>query len=356
MNIKEFELERWFAEYEHNADIMLAESGIRSLDSDRFDLDVGKVGYVIPTCGKRELRDKVGELYGLEGDNILFTCGTQEANFLTFISLLSQDDHAVVVTPTYQALNSVPESLCQTSKISLNPPDWKLDISKIEDAIKENTKMIVLNNPNNPTGRYHTLDKVKKIYEIAEENDIYLLCDEVYRELVEDPLSTVASMGKYGISTTSLTKAYGLAGSRFGWVAADDEVIDKAWKWKDYTTISPSIFGHHIAEQVFNGMREEILKENRGLADRNREMVDEFVEKYDLDWYYPFGVNGFIKIPDSFDSSVQFCREFFEEKKVVLAPGKVFGFDEYFRIGFGLETEKLEEGLKRLEDFIENDP
>ncbi len=354
MNIQEFELERWFAEYEHNADIMLSESGIRSLDSERFDLDVGNVGYVIPTCGKRELREKVGELYGLKGDNILFTCGTQEANFLTFISSLSKDDHALVVTPTYQALHSVPDSLCQTSKISLNPPDWELDVNKIENAIQENTKLIVLNNPNNPTGRYHPLDKVEKIYEIAEENDIYLLCDEVYRELVVDPIPPVASMGKYGISTTSLTKAYGLAGTRFGWIAADEEVIEKAWKWKDYTTISPSIFGHHVAEQVFNGMRDQILKENIELAHKNRNIVDEFVRKFDLDWYYPFGVNGFIKIPDGFDSSVQFCREFFEEQKVVLAPGKVFGFDEYFRIGFGLETDKLKEGLNRLSEFIEN--
>jgi len=353
MNIQEFELERWFARYEHNADIMLSESGIRSLESDRFDLNVDKVGYVIPTCGKRELREKVGELYGLKGDNILFTCGTQEANFLAFISLLSKDDHTIIVTPTYQALHSVPDSLCQTSKISLNPPDWKLDVNKIENAVQENTKMIVLNNPNNPTGRYHSLDKVEKIYQIAEENDINLLCDEVYRELVVDPIPPVASLGEYGISTTSLTKAYGLAGTRFGWIAADEEVIEKAWKWKDYTTISPSIFGHHIAEQVFNGMREEILKENIELAHKNRNIVDEFVRKFDLNWYYPFGVNGFIKIPDDFNSSVQFCKEFFEEQKVVLAPGKVFGFDEYFRIGFGLETDKLKEGLKRLSDFIE---
>ncbi len=353
MDIQEFKLERWFARYEHNADIMLAESGIRSLDSDRFDLDTGKVGYVIPTCGKKVLREKIGELYDLKAENILFTCGTQEANFLIFISLLSQDDHAVVVTPTYQALYSVPESICSVSKVSLKPPTWQLDLDEIKEVIQENTKLIVLNNPNNPTGRYHSLDKVKEIYNIAEENNAYLLCDEVYRELVEDPIPPVASFGNYGISTTSLTKAYGLAGTRFGWIAADKKIIEKAWKWKDYTTISPSIFGHHIAEQVFSDMKQEILKENRELAEKNRNIVDDFVKKFDLQWYYPFGVNGFIKIPNMFDSSVDFCKKFFEEKKVVLAPGEVFGFDDYFRIGFGLKTDKLKDGLERLGDFIE---
>src|SRR6056297_1013540 len=126
MRIDPFGLERWFAEYEHEADIMLAESGIRSLDASRFDLDPGKLDYVIPTNGDPEFRTSVGDRYDRTADEVLFTCGTQEANFLTFLSLLGDEGpvdgsegaaegatgdsgigsgtHAVVVTPTYQAL------------------------------------------------------------------------------------------------------------------------------------------------------------------------------------------------------------------------------------------------------------
>ena len=100
MDIDAFELERWFAEYEHDADIMLAESGIRSLPAARFDLDPGELGYVIPTNGDPDFRAAVGERYGRGADEVLFTVGTQEANFLAFQALMDAGDHAVVVTPT----------------------------------------------------------------------------------------------------------------------------------------------------------------------------------------------------------------------------------------------------------------
>ncbi|MFW6305119.1 MAG: aminotransferase class I/II-fold pyridoxal phosphate-dependent enzyme [Candidatus Saliniplasma sp.] len=352
MNIKDFELERWFARYEHEAEIMLSESGIRSLDAGRFDLDVGKMGYVIPTNGDPDLRDEVAGRYGRGGDEILFTCGTQEANFLTFITLLDKEDHVIVITPTYQALHSVPEAFADVTRVTLHPPEWTLSIEKVKEAVQENTKLIVLNNPNNPTGRYHSLNKVKALLDIAEDNGSYLLCDEVYRLLVEEPLPPVAKISHRGISTTSLTKAYGIAGARFGWVCGPKEVVDKAWRWKDYTTISPTKIGQHIAEQALGDMEDEILKENRDLAENNRAIVQEFIHRNGLDWYKPVGVNGFITVPDGFDNSVEFCRGFVKEYGVVLAPGKVFGFDDYFRIGFGLPTSELKEGLSRLEKYI----
>ncbi|MFW6040977.1 MAG: aminotransferase class I/II-fold pyridoxal phosphate-dependent enzyme [Thermoplasmatota archaeon] len=353
MKIEDFELERWFAQYEHTADIMLAESGIRSLDSEMFDLNLGKLGYVIPTNGNPTLRKKIGKRYKRSKDEVLFTCGTQEANFLVFISILEKGDHAITVTPTYQALHSIPRSFCELSKVWLKPPDWKLDIEKIEEAITKDTKLIILNNPNNPTGKYHPKEKVKALLEIAEDNDTYLLCDEVYRLLADDPLPPVASMNDRGISTTSLTKSYGLAGTRFGWIAGPKNIIDSCWKWKDYTTISPSILGQHIAKQVFEEMEKKILDENRKLAKNNKKIVQDFLDKNGLRWYDPVGVNGFVTIPDSFDSSVDFCKRVVEETSVVLAPGKLFGYDEYFRIGFGLPTDGLKEGLNRLDDFIQ---
>ena len=362
MDIAPFELERWFAEYEHEADIMLAESGIRSLDADRFDLDPGKLGYVIPTNGDPEFRAEVGARYDREADEVLFTCGTQEANFLAFLSLMddaaspsesaTRDPHAVVVTPTYQALHAVPEAVGDVSRVRLEPPTWELDVDAVADAMRPETAVIVLNNPNNPTGRYHPEEKVRALYDLAEDEGAYLLCDEVYRLLADDPLPTVASMGERGISTTSLTKAYGLAGLRFGWLAGPEEVVERAWQWKDYTTISPGIVGQHVARQALGEHEDAILDENRALAARNRDRVREFVDDHDLSWYDPVGVNGFVSVPDGFDGSEEFCRTVVEEQSVVLAPGELFGYDEHFRIGFGLPTDELDEGLSRVADCV----
>ncbi|WP_418286077.1 aminotransferase class I/II-fold pyridoxal phosphate-dependent enzyme [Halorubrum sp. DTA46] len=368
MHIDPFGLERWFAEYEHEADIMLAESGIRSLDASRFDLDPGRLDYVIPTNGDPEFRAAVGDRYGRSADEVLFTCGTQEANFLAFLSLLGDEGgvdesdtvgsgtHAVVVTPTYQALHAVPDAFGEVTRVELEPPEWKLDPDAIADAARDDTAVVVVNNPNNPTGRYHDESAMRAVYDVAVEHDAYLLCDEVYRLLAEEPQPPVASFGAHGISTTSLTKAYGLAGLRFGWIAGPEAVVERAWRWKDYTTISPSLFGQHVAEQALGRRETRILQENRELAREHRRTVADWVDRHDLDWYDPVGVNGFVTIPDEFDDAEAFCRTVVEAESVVLAPGTLFGFPDRFRIGFGLPTEELEEGLSRVSRVIEAGP
>ncbi|WP_144796472.1 aminotransferase class I/II-fold pyridoxal phosphate-dependent enzyme [Halorubrum depositum] len=375
MRIDPFGLERWFAEYEHEADIMLAESGIRSLDASRFDLDPGRLDYVIPTNGDPEFRASVGDRYGRSADEVLFTCGTQEANFLAFLSLLgdeagvggegSSDDwaddadaigsgtHAVVVTPTYQALHAVPDAFGDVTRVELEPPEWELDPDAVADAARDDTAAIVVNNPNNPTGRYHDEAAMRAVYDVAVERDAYLLCDEVYRLLADEPHPPVASFGSHGISTTSLTKAYGLAGLRFGWIAGPEAVVERAWRWKDYTTISPSLFGQHVARQALGRREPRILEENRELAATNRAIVADWLDRHDLDWYDPVGVNGFVTVPDRFDDAESFCRTVVETESVVLAPGDLFGFPDRFRIGFGLPTEELEEGLERVSRVIE---
>jgi aspartate/methionine/tyrosine aminotransferase len=377
MEIAPFSLERWFDQYEHDADIMLAESGIRSLSSDQFDTDPGELGYVIPTDGDPEFKAEIATRYDREPEELAFTCGTQEANFLAFLAAMEEDSHAVVVAPTYQSLQAVPESVGEISRVWLEPPDWSLDVEAVEEATGPETELVVLNNPNNPTGRYHSEETVEALYDIAAANDAYLLCDEVYRLLADDPLPPVASMGAHGISTTSLTKAYGLAGLRFGWLCGPAELLEGARQWKDYTTISPSIFGQHVARQALAEEREsEILARNRDLAARNRERVREFVATHEhrgLSWHDPVGVNGFLTVPDGFGSATSFCRQVVEEQSIVLAPGACFagspgGSEEgsgaespsdapdlegYFRLGFGLPSAELEEGLSRLGDFLD---
>ncbi|QLG61411.1 aminotransferase class I/II-fold pyridoxal phosphate-dependent enzyme [Halorarum salinum] len=354
MQIAPFELERWFAEYEHEADIMLAESGIRSLPADRFDLDPGDVGYVIPTNGDPDLRADVGDRYGRSADEVLFTCGTQEANFLAFLALLGSErgDEAVVVTPTYQALDGVPEAFGEVTRVGLEPPGWELDVDAVADAVTDDTAVVVLANPNNPTGRYHPEETVRELYDVAAEHDAYLLSDEVYRLLAEEPIPPAASFGEWGLSTASLTKAYGLAGTRFGWLVGDESVVEAAWEWKDYTTVSPSIFGQHVARQALGEAEDGILRENRELARKHHDIVVEWLDEHGLDWHDPVGVNGFVTVPDGFDGSREFCRTVVEEASVVLAPGDAFGHDGYFRIGFGLPTDELEDGLDRVGDVI----
>lgn len=350
MEIEPFELERFFARVEHDADVMLAESGIRSLPASEFDTDPGKLDYVIPTNGDPELRATIAERYDRTADEVVCTCGAQEANFVAFAGLMGE--HAVCVTPTYQSLRSVPDAFGDVTTVSLAPPTWDLDVDAVAEALRPETAVLVINNPNNPTGRYLSEETVKALYELAADNDTYLLCDEVYRLLDPEPLDPVASRGEYGVSTSSVTKSHGLAGCRFGWLAGPPEVVAAAETWKDYTTISPSKFGQHVARQALD-REDEILAENRALATDHRERVAAFLDRHGLEWYEPTGVNGFVTVPDGFPSGQSFCEAVVRETNVVLAPGDAFGVPDRFRIGFGLPTDKLEEGLARLDEFLD---
>lgn len=368
MDIEPFELERWFAEYEHEAEVMLAESGVRSLAADRFDTDPGDLDYVVPTKGAEDVRAAIGREHGRPPEEVVCTVGTQEANFLAFQSLLSPGDHAVVVTPTYQSLHAIPDSICDVTRVPLDRDDWTLEVDAVADALRPETELVVLNNPNNPTGRKHDWESVEALYDLAADTDAYLLCDEVYRLLAEDPLPPVTTLGDHAVSTSSLTKTYGLAGLRFGWLAGPEEVVNGVEQWKDYTTISPSKFGQHVARQVLDDRDDEphedepheaeLREEALAHVHENHEITAEWARDHSLAWPDPVGCNVFLEVPEGFDSSRDFCRTVVEEASVVLAPGDCFStdgerYDDRFRLGFGLETEELREGLERVSSVLE---
>jgi aspartate/methionine/tyrosine aminotransferase len=367
MEVDEFALERWFAEYEHEAAVMLAESGVRSLDADRFDTDPGELGYVIPTAGAPDVREAVADTHGVTADGVLCTVGTQEANFLAFQSVLSPGDHAVVVTPTYQSLHAVPDALCEVTRVPLDRPprdgdgaaEWTLDVDRVAAAMQSNTQLVVLNNPNNPTGREHDWATVRALYDLAADTDASLLCDEVYRLLSADPHPPVSSLGDHGISTASLSKAYGLAGLRFGWLAGPEHVVEAAERWKDYTTISPSKVGQHVARQVLcdDETDRELREEALAHVEHNREITADWANRHGIPWPEPVGCNVFLQVPGGFADSRAFCRTVAEDAGVVLAPGDCFAtggeaYDHRFRLGFGLPTAELRDGLSRIDAVL----
>jgi aspartate/methionine/tyrosine aminotransferase len=351
VEIDTFELERWLARFEIEADVTLGESGVRAVAADRFDTDPGRLGYVLPTDGDPAFRETVAARYGRTAEEVVFTCGTQEANLLVVLSALSREDHAVVVTPTYQSLRSLPAAFADVTTVELSPPEWDLDPDRVARAVEPETELIVVVNPNNPTGVVH--DAVEALYEIAADADALLHVDEVYRQLAADPAPRAASLGPHAVSTSGLSKAWGLPGLRFGWLVGPPWLAAAARRWKDYTTISPPQFGQHVARQAFD-REAELLGEHRTLADRNRQRVDEFLDDHGLSWPDTESVVGFPTIPEGFEDAEAFCLQAFEEAGVLLVPGTVFGHPDRFRIGFGRDTDVLEAGLDRLDALLES--
>ena len=264
MRIPSFAVEEWMNEYEHEAIFNLAETCVNPLTVEElirldgtepadFFEQVAKqkltYGHI---TGSPEFRQLVAGLYSsITEDQVLLMNGAIGANFLVFYSLVQPGDHVIAIHPAYQQLYDVPKSFgASVDLLHLRKENNFLpDLDELRSMVKDNTKLIVINNPNNPTGALMDDEMLKEIVAIAKETDAYTLCDEVYRNLLQEDqkISSIVDLYEKGISTSSMSKGLSLAGLRLGWIAASPEVIRECLKRRDYNTISCGLIDDMLA-------------------------------------------------------------------------------------------------------------
>lgn len=335
--------------------------------------------------GSDSLRRRVAALYHEGGEagplpleNVMITQGAIAANFLLCYALVGPGDHVICVYPTYQSLYGVPQSL--GAEVSL----WELkrengyvpDVSELEALAKTNTKMIVLNNPSNPTGSTIPGPVLEKVVDFAKSRGIIVLCDEVYRPLFhsmpdgEPSPPSILSLGyDKVISTGSMSKAWALAGIRLGWMASRDKsIIEAVAEARDYTTISVSQLDDQIASYALSDeVRPGLMKRNLELAKTNLALLDAFVQEHKgiCQWVRPTaGTTAFLQFTPQKQQGepvddVAFALDVLDKTKVMFLPGsKCFGhgadFKGFVRIGYVGSTEVLKEALKKLEVYVAN--
>ncbi|KAM0554910.1 hypothetical protein ACHAPJ_006646 [Fusarium lateritium] len=335
-----------------------------------------------PILGSQPLRERVaahcssGEI-ALTAENVILTQGAIGANFLALYTLVGPGDHVICVYPTYQQLYDTPRSL--GAEVAL----WKLrenngfvpDVTELASLIKTNTKMIIINNPNNPTGVPIPDRTLSQISEIAEKHGIILFSDEVYRPLfhggasgeaeVPRPVTTLGSYEKT-LSTGSMSKGYALAGIRVGWIATRDRSILSAIALaRDYTTISVSQVDDQIAAYALSPqVRPSLVKRNISLARTNAKLLKEFMERYKsvCSCVEPkAGTTAFIRFQNKNGepiNDIELCLDLLNKVKILVVAGShCFGGDEdfkgYVRMGYVCETDVLVAGLKELGAYID---
>ena len=225
------ELEIWFDKYQYAIDYDIGESAVKTLAIEDIDIDLEKVllryGY---HTGHPSLRSVIAEHYpGLSADHIIVTTGASEANFVVVSALVKPGDHVVVEHPNYPSLYEVPRSLgCEVSLFTLKFENgFRPDLDTLEKMITPKTKLVSLTHPNNPTGSMISEEDLRKVIEMVEAHDTYLLFDETYRHMAPDEslLPPAASLSPHAISITSMSKCYGLPGIRTGWLATRNPFI-----------------------------------------------------------------------------------------------------------------------------------
>ncbi len=371
MKIKTFKVERWMNDNEENCTYNLAETCIDSLTiKELLDLSGEDVteymteladtrltyGHIF---GSPELLEGISGLYeNINPEEIIPTHGAIGANYSAINSIICPGDNMVSVMPTYQQHYSIPESLgAEVRSVNLNMDNNFIpDIEEMRSLVDKNTKMITINNPNNPSGSVIPIDKMKEIAEIAQSVGAYVLCDEVYRGISEDGsyMPSIADIYDKGVSVGSMSKMFSMAGVRLGWIATKDkDLIEEVKERRDYDTISCGVIDDKLAALALAN-KDKIFKRNSEILMNNRRILDEWV-KSTPDVYYqkPIGGTTALVYYRKNMPSYELCTKLLETKGVLFTPGDCFEMEGSVRIGYAFDSKLLKDGLDLFGEFLQ---
>lgn len=363
MTLRPFQLERYFAQYEFQPALHLASSDCEALTMPELlalagaeDLSAWnsmKFGYT-ETAGHPELRKRIADGYeGIDAAQVI-TAVPEEAIYLTMRALLKRGDTIVSTAPGYQSLYEIAVEIGCNVKRWLpeeSPQGWHFNPS---DLNLEGVKALVVNFPHNPTGAQPTEAEWAQVCELARQSGCWLISDEMYRGLEPDGASLLAAASAYGkgISIAGLSKAYGLAGLRSGWIATQDqELLAAIQLYKDYTTICASAPTERLS--IIAMKSGEILRRRcRDIVATNLPVWNDFLARHTHLLAARPAKAGPICFPRwlAGDTS-SFCKRLVDEGGVMLLPSKVYeAGEDHFRVGLGRLN--FPEALNRFEKYI----
>lgn len=367
MQIESFALERFFGKHEFSAEILLASSDCEALSMAELvamaDAETGrmwadlKLGYT-ETPGHPGLREAVAGLYeGVDREGVLVVV-PEEGIFLLMHALLAPGDHVVCTFPGYQSLYEVARFLgCD---VSLWTPEeeraWEFNVQELDALLRDDTRLVVVNFPHNPTGFLPDRDVFGSLVECVRRQGAYLLSDEMYRFLEidsQDRLPAACDCYARAITLSGLSKSYGLPGLRIGWLATQDsEVLQRVSRLKDYTTICSSAPSEILALMALR-CRDRIIALQRSRIQTNLRVLDSFFQEY-RDWFcWNRPRSGSVCFPrmHAVQDTLAFCETLVKETGVMLAPSRMFHYgDRHVRFGFGRDS--LPDGIDRLSAYL----
>lgn len=366
MKLLNFETESWMTLHENNCLYNLADSCAKALTfQELYDLIEDKETFhhhlmdmtldYGPIEGSHHLKEGILQLYQRKNIEELAIChGGINGNELVLMTLLDKGDHMISFTPTYQQLYSFPESFgVEVDLIQLQEDkQWIPDIEEFKALIKENTKMICLNLPNNPTGTTLDNDMLWQLVKLCKENNLYLMVDEAYRGLYNE--LSISDIYEKGISTSGLSKILSTAGLRIGWIKTQDqELIKRINERRDYSIISAGPLNDYLACLVLEHY-DEILKRNRDILETNKK----YLEKWLVDNPYisctipQYGTICFLKY--HFDMpSKELCERLQNETGVFFVPGACFDCEYHLRFGLANDPDVVKKGLTVFKKWLE---
>ena len=370
MKIRPFAVEEWMNAYETGARYNIAETCVDSVSADELFRLCGEDSAAFwkqfsarrLTYGDIEgapaFREGICRLYKtLKSEEVITTHGAAGANHHVFYSLVEPGDRVISIMPTYQQLYSIPEGYgAEVKLLDLTPENGYLPaLEQLRELAVPGTRLICVNNPNNPTGALMSTELLQEIVKIAKSIDAYVLCDEVYRHLTQEDVwcESIVDLYEKGISVSSMSKVFSLAGLRLGWIATHDEALRKALlSHRDYNHISCGLFDEALAAVALQHS-DVILERNRGIVRENLAVLDAWVQSETrIRYRRPQAGTTALVYYDYTPDSYTFCTRMYHETGAFVTPGDCFEQPKSMRIGYASDVQTLKDGLAAISAFL----
>lgn len=295
------------------------------------------------------LREAIGRRYDVSADMVVTADGTSMANMLALAALIAPGDEVLVEHPAYEPLLAAISFAGATIRRFERRLDdgFRLDPAAVDAAMTDATRLVVLTNLNNPSGVLAAERELAAIGAIASAHGARVLIDEVYLDAAKPRPRSAVHLGPEFVTTSSLTKVYGLSGLRCGWILAEPELAERIWRLNDLFVVNRAHADERLAcialEQI-----EAVIGDNTALLQRNRDAFNAFLaSRKDLECEQ--AVHGITAFPRWLGGDTDRLDAMLHERyDTAVVPGRWFEFSNHFRIGFGVPTNDFAEGLSRL--------
>jgi aspartate/methionine/tyrosine aminotransferase len=371
MEFPAFGVEDWLNVWEKSATFDISQSTIASFTLEEL---LGIDGHTTPAKffselaavpmnygwieGSPEFKDLVAARYRATApENILQTNGGTGANLLVALALVKPGDHVVACCPGYQQLYDIPKTLgAELSMLTLREDlGWNPDPDELLSLIRPDTRLIALNNANNPTGTIIEEALMLRIVERAREVGAWIWVDEVFHSLDPSvPMTSIVDLYERGIATDSISKTYSVPGVRVGWTASGPQTAAEFRKLRDYTMICAGVLDDALAVHVLRNA-EAVLARNRAIVTKNLEILTDWVAREPrVSLVAPRSVPVSFVAFDIAPDIETFCTDLLRDTGVLLVPGSRFGIPGHARLGYCTRTETLVHGLEALSRYLRN--
>jgi aspartate/methionine/tyrosine aminotransferase len=362
MQFQNFDLEQFQSQFERTVEYNLADSSVKGANvSDILAGEDAAPLLELPLFypevnGTELLRERIAALYpNAAANNVLVTVGAAQANSMICETMLEAGDEVIVVSPGYRQVWGLAWNLgCRVKEAQLRPENnWRLDLGELESLAGPKTRLISIVNPNNPTGSMLTREEMQRVVRLCQKTGAWLHADEVYNGTELNGDETPAFWGMYDklLCVNSLSKAYGLAGLRIGWVVAAPETIEELWRRHEYVVIAASGPSMKLAEIALKPeKRKMLLERQKRLSREGHVLLEKWVARQEGRFSVQKAVATSIAfVRYHFDMpSVELANHIRKKASVLVAPGSQLGTENHLRITVGYEPAKINAALERI--------